>query len=106
MMEGGAMNWKGATRLNGWGSAEQSVGVISFVSSINRVLHPLRAVRGLGPLLVLLLVLPASLQAAESPPDPTAVQRAKQHYLKGEAYFKARDFSAAMGEYQSGYEEK
>lgn len=97
------MNWKRATRLSAWGSAEPSVWGIRLVSSINRVLHPLR---GLGPLLVLLLALPASLQAAESPPDPTALQRAKQHYLKGEAYFKARDFSAAMGEYQSGYEEK
>lgn len=36
----------------------------------------------------------------------TATQKATQHYLKGEAYFKARDFSAAMGEYLSGYEEK
>ena len=36
----------------------------------------------------------------------TATQKAKQHYLKGEAYFKAHAFSAAMGEYLSGYEEK
>ena len=44
---------------------------------------------------------------AEGPTGATtATQRATQHYLKGEAYFKARDFSAAMGEYLSGYEEK
>src|SRR5438552_18761209 len=97
------MNWERATRLNGWESAELSVSVIRLVSSFNR---PLWAVRAVRLLLLLLLALPASLHAAEPPPDPTALQRAKQHYLKGEAYFKARDFSAAMGEYQSGYEEK
>jgi hypothetical protein len=79
---------KTAPRLNGWAPAALSVFVINLVSSIN------------------LLVLPASSQAAEPPSSPSVAQRAKQHYLKGEAYFKAHDFSAAMGEYQSGYEEK
>ena len=45
-------------------------------------------------------------RAEEPTRATTATQKATQHYLKGEAYFKARDFSAAMGEYLSGYEEK
>jgi len=44
---------------------------------------------------------------ADGPAQATpATQKAKLHYLKGEAYFKAHDFSAAMGEYLSGYEER
>lgn len=82
------MNGKRATRFNGRALTALSVLVISLVSSIN------------------LLVLPASSYAAEPPPGPTPAQRAKQHYLKAESYFKAHDFSAAMGEYQSGYEER
>jgi hypothetical protein len=82
------MNGRPASRFEAWGSPALSVRVISLVLSIN------------------LVVLCAPSQAAESPPGPTPNERAKQHYLKGEAYFKAHDFSAAMGEYQSGYEEK
>ena len=88
MMRAGLTNGKPATRFKGWGSAAPSVLAINLVLSIN------------------LLVLPVSSRAAEPPPGPTPAQSAKQHYLKAEAYFRAHDFSAAMGEYQSGYEEK
>jgi len=44
---------------------------------------------------------PAQAEAASTP-----AQRAKQHYQQGEAYFKAKNFSAAMEEYQRGYLEK
>jgi len=51
----------------------------------------------------------ATAGAAETPPTAAAVtpaQRAKQHYLRGEAYFKSKNFSEAMDEYQKGYLEK
>lgn len=51
----------------------------------------------------------AAARAAETPPaeaGATPAQRAKQHYLQGEAYFKAKNFSEAMDEYQKGYLEK
>jgi len=49
------------------------------------------------------------VRAADPPPNEassTPAQRAKQHYQQGEAYFKAKNFSAAMEEYQRGYLEK
>src|SRR3569623_1580024 len=42
--------------------------------------------------------------SAEAPATPA--QKAKQHYLQGEAYFKSKNFSEAMDEYQKGYLEK
>lgn len=48
----------------------------------------------------------AARAAEVEKPAASAAQKAKQHYLRGEAYFKAHAFSAAMGEYLSGYEEK
>jgi len=51
----------------------------------------------------------ATARAAETPPTAAAVtpaQKAKQHYLRGEAYFKSKNFSEAMDEYQKGYLEK
>jgi tetratricopeptide (TPR) repeat protein len=48
-------------------------------------------------------------RAAGAPPTEAAstpAQRAKQHYLRGEAYFKTKNFSEAMDEYQKGYLEK
>ena len=48
-------------------------------------------------------------RAADPPPAEAAstpAQRAKQHYQQGEAYFKAKNFSAAMEEYQRGYLDK
>src|SRR3569623_107591 len=51
----------------------------------------------------------ATDRAAETAPataQATPAQRAKQHYLRGEAYFKSKNFSEAMDEYQKGYLEK
>lgn len=51
----------------------------------------------------------ATARAADAPPAESAAtpgQRAKQHYLQGEAYFKSKNFSEAMDEYQKGYLEK
>jgi len=51
----------------------------------------------------------AAARAAEPPRPETATtpaQKAKQHYLRGEAYFKSKNFSEAMDEYQKGYLEK
>ena len=45
---------------------------------------------------------PAQLPASA----PTAAQKAKQHYQQGEAYFKSKNFSEAMDEYQKGYLER
>jgi len=51
----------------------------------------------------------AAARAAETSPAEAAAtpaQKAKQHYLQGEAYFKSKNFSEAMDEYQKGYLEK
>ena len=50
----------------------------------------------------------AALAAETSPAEPpaTPAQKAKRHYLQGEAYFKSKNFSEAMDEYQKGYLEK
>ena len=47
---------------------------------------------------------PPAAPAADAPATPG--QRAKQHYLQGEAYFKSRNFSDAIDEYQRGYFDK
>src|SRR4051812_531690 len=49
---------------------------------------------------------PPAARAEGPAAQPTAAQKAKQHYLQGEAYFKSRNFSGAMEEYQNGYLEK